>query len=178
LTETFGLPERIETEGDDENWSITYAVRQPIAVSFGEDTFSVTVAGREYSNGQKEYPGMNVTAVYKIQKTDRGFKGVRQGKLSIFPPGFKPDSGRQLAAREQALRTVLERRFERFFGEELAPKNIVAEVEGKEPLELTLTHWRTTRGWLAMGWKMVPGTKSKPADKPASKTAAREANVK
>lgn len=176
VTETFGLPERVQTGGDEEQWTITFpqfADRPPVQVSFADGGFSVTISGRQYMNEGREYPGMDVTAVYKIEKTGRGLRAVRQGKLRIFPPGFTPDSGQQLSGRLQVLRTALEPRFGRFFTEELAPRNIVLKDEGaagrgepRPPTELTLARWETVKGWLVMAWKRVPPAPAPPADAP------------
>ena len=176
VTETFGLPERVQTGGDEEQWSITFpqfSERPPVQVSFADDGFAVTISGRQYVNDGRDYPGMDVTAVYKIQKTSRGLRAVRQGKLRIFPPGFAPDSNQPLPGRLQVLRTALEPRFGRFFTEELAPRNIVLKDEGaagrgqpRPPTELTLTRWQTVKGWLVMAWKRVPPTPAAAADAP------------
>ncbi len=161
LTESLGAPKRGPDQADPENWAITFARRQPVIVTFGENAFSVTIQGRAYANEGNVYPGMNVTAHYKIQRSQGGWKAVRQGDLVVLPPGFRLDSGRQLSAREQVLRKVLERRFGRFFEAELKPNNLVLATEGQKPLELELTHWETTNGWLLMAWKQAP-----PSSKP------------
>jgi hypothetical protein len=161
LTESLGAPKRGPEEADPENWAITFARRQPVIVTFGDNAFSVTIQGRSYANEGKVYPGMNVTAHYKIQRSEGGWKAVRQGDLVVLPPGFQLDGGRQLSAREQVLRKVLERRFGKFFEPEMKPKNLVLATEGQKPLELQLTHWETTNGWLLMAWKQVPAS-SKP----------------
>jgi hypothetical protein len=162
LTESLGLPERIQTTDGEAPWSIAFPERQPVAVSFADGGFTVTISGRQFTNEGKEYPGMNVTAAYRIQKTDRGLRALRQGKLRIFPPGFKPDSGQQLSAREQVLRNALEPRFGKLFTEELAPANIVLKEDpaaspgqARPPVELALTRWEAAGGWLVMAWKMV-----------------------
>ncbi len=159
LTETVGLPPPKGTPEDKEEWSITFAPRQPIWVKFGDGGFTVTVSGSRYTADGKPYPGMNITAAYKIEKTDRGLKAVRQGDLVIFPPGFSPESGGQLSAREQVLRTMLDKRFGKFFEKQMTPKNVVVTAEGREPLELSLTRWETARGWLVLAWKKVPPSK-------------------
>lgn len=160
-TESLGAPKRGPDEADPENWAITFARRQPVIVTFGDNAFSVTIQGRSYAKERDVYPGMNVTAHYKIQRAEGGWKAVRQGELVVLPPGFRLGSGQQLSAREQVLRKVLERRFGKFFEPELKPKNLVLAPEGQKPLELQLTHWETTNGWLLMAWKQVPAS-SKP----------------
>ena len=163
LTESLGAPKRGADEADPENWAITFARRQPVSVTFGDNTFTVTIRGRSYANEGNQYPGMNVTANYKIQRSERGWKAVRQGDLVVVPPGFKLGSGQQLSAREQVIRKVLERRFGKFFEPEMVPKNLVLAPKDKSPsdkapLELQLSHWETSNGWLLLAWKQVPAT--------------------
>jgi hypothetical protein len=141
--------------GDTEEWSITFDSRQPISVAFDNGMFVVTIRGQQYYADGETHPAMNVTAVYRIENGGRGWKAIRQGKLSIFPPGFDPNSGEQLAGRIQVLRTILERRFGKFLTEELTPKNLIFAPEGREPVALQLTRWDTARGWLLMAWKDV-----------------------
>jgi hypothetical protein len=158
LTETLGAPKRGPDEADPENWAITFARRQPVSVTFGDNTFTVTIRGRSYANEGNQYPGMNVTANYRIQRSERGWKAIRQGGLVVVPPGFKLGSGQQLSAREQVLRKILERRFGKFFEPEMVPKNLVFSPKDKAPLELQLSHWETSNGWLLLAWKQVPAT--------------------
>jgi len=156
LTENFGAPKRPPEEDDGENWAITFARRQPVIVTFSGSRFTVTIRGRAYSNGEKQYPGMDVTATYRIERGEKGLKAVREGKLAIFPPGPR----RQLAAREQALRTILEHRFGKFFEPEILPKDLVVMRDGKPAAQLQLGGWETADGWLLLTWKQVPLTKT------------------
>ncbi len=169
LTESLGAPKRGADEADPENWAITFARRQPVSVTFGDNTFAVTIRGRAYANEGNQYPGMNVTAAYKIQRSERGWKAVRQGDLVVVPPGFRLGSGQQLSAREQVLRKVLERRFGKFFEPEMTPKNLVLAPEGRVPLELQLSHWETSNGWLLLAWKQAPSTKHAVANESSTK---------
>jgi len=154
LTENYGAPKR-PPEEDGENWAITFARRQPVILTFGGNRFTATIRGRAYSNGQRQYSGMDVTATYRIERGEKGLKAVREGKLVIFPPGPR----RQLSAREQSLRTILEHRFGKFFEPEIVPKNLVLKRNEKPVAELQLSGWETTDGWLLLTWKQVPLTK-------------------
>jgi hypothetical protein len=149
------LAQRKEGTKEDEDWSITFAP-QPITVGFADGKFTVTIRGLEfYADGENHPNPMNVTAVYEIRKTEAGFKAIRQGNLSVLPPDFDPKSDEQIPPKLQVVRTMLERRFGKFLTEELTPKNLMVPVEGREPMELQLTDWETTRGWLALAFKRV-----------------------
>lgn len=150
------LPERMKAEEDQEPWAIDFARRQPISVKFADGKLTVTVRGRGYYKGKDRHPGMNVTAVYKILKTEQGFKGVRQGELQIFPPGFVPGSGKTLSTRQIVIRKLLETRFGQIFKEEMVGEGL--ELPGKwgklgkmKPGQLVCKD-----GWLTVTWKRVP----------------------
>ena len=77
------LPERFKDNQDPEPWTIVFDPVQPITVSFVDDGYRVTLRGHRFFKGDKGYPGMNVTVAYKILKTDKGFKIVRNQELRI-----------------------------------------------------------------------------------------------
>ena len=154
ITEMFGsLPEALEPDEDSEPWGITFARRTPIGVSFSDGQFGITIRGRKYAKGRTEYPGMNVSAAYKIEKTDAGFRAVRQGEPEVLPPGFVPGSGKRLSAKQQGLRTMLQRRLARLFDEVLVPEPIKFSGERSNRGALVLTQWKALDGWLVMGWQ-------------------------
>jgi len=149
------LPERLKTE-DQEPWAVSFARGQPISVKFADGGFTVKFRGREYFKGEKRHPGMDVTAVYKIEKTPRGFKAVRQGELQVFPPGFVPGGGKKLSTRQMVIRKLLQRRFGRIFEEELLGEGFVlpgkwAKAGKMKPVELICNG-----GWLTVTWRRVP----------------------
>ncbi len=90
------VPERLKPDEDHEPWTIEFARQQPISVSFDEGGFSVTLRGQRFFKNDQPYPGMNVTAVYKLVKADGVFKAVRQGELQSSRPVSTP-AGTSLA---------------------------------------------------------------------------------
>jgi len=162
LTQLLGvLPERFKSEKDAEPWTITFARHQPISVNFGKtNEFSITVRGRSYARGEERYPGMNVTATYRIEQTPEGAKAVRQGEMEIYPPGFQPGAGKQLSVRQQVLRDLLKRRFDKMFDKEFRPQNIQLRSQpeqGNQDLgSLTLVGWEVQARWMTTTWKRLP----------------------
>lgn len=149
------LPERFQAEQASESWGITFARVKPITVTFDDDRFSVTVRGRKYIRDEKEYPGMNVSVTYKIERTGGQVRAVRQGQPEIFPPGFVP--GRDtLSAKQQVLRTMIEGRLEKVFEEVLIPEPIVLKGDWADAGQLVLSEWKAVDGWLVMGWRLSP----------------------
>jgi hypothetical protein len=146
------LPEKLKGDEDQEPWAITFARRQPISITFADDGFKITIRGSEYFKGNNPYPAMDVTAIYKIEKTDKGFKAVRQGDIQIFPPGRQ-----QVGGKEQIIRTLLMKRFSKIFEPELLGEGFMFsgkwEKVGKmQPMELICRD-----GWLTIAWKRTPG---------------------
>lgn len=166
------LPERLKPDPQSLPWTITFARRLPISLQCGDGEFTVTVRGRSFARGDERYPGMNVTAVYRVESGPEGVKAVRQGDLAIFPPGFQRGAGKRLSVRQQILRDLLERRFSKIFDREIVPEDI--ELRGGEGQtdrgKLTPVRWEVTPGWMTLSWKHVPPAvdKAKPPQHPAS----------
>lgn len=149
------LPEKMKTDPNEEPWGITFAKRQPVTVTFADDSFKVTIHGAGFLKGDAPQPAMDVTATYKIEKTAEGFKAVRQGDLQIFPPGFDPATG-QLSARHQTVRHLLEKRFGKVFEPEIIPQGIVPKGKMEKIGKLMPTQWVCKDGWMVVSWKRVP----------------------
>ncbi len=157
LTELLGsTPPWLEPDEDDPPWTITLAQRNPVSVTFADGGFSVTMRGRKYVRGGSSYPGMNVTADYKIETSGDQPKAIRQGGLKIYPPGFKPGSGEKLDVRQQVLRTLLEKRFDNIFAEEIIPEPMVLSGAWEKAGQLVLSGWESSNGWMTMTWKRAP----------------------
>jgi flagellar motor protein MotB len=145
------LPDKLKGDEDQEPWAITFARRQPISVTFSDDGFKITIRGSEYFKGDAAYPAMDVTAIYKIEKTANGFKAVRQGEIQIFPPGRQ-----QVGGKEQIIRQLLTKRFGKVFEPEISDDGFLftgkLEKVGKmQPVEV-----QSRDGWLTIAWKRAP----------------------
>ena len=150
------VPPGLEVEDPTEPWTIVFASERPIEVAFRGDLLSITLRGQAYEKGDKSFPGMDVTAIYRIEDSPEGRVAVRQGDLRIYPPRFKEEE-RKLTAREQVLRTLLARRFAKLFPERWAGPRIEWMPKGSErpsPIVLTTAGWTTIDGWLFMGWNL------------------------
>lgn len=152
VTDALGhLPEKMKGDDDGKPWAITFANRQPISVTFADDGYKITIRGVKYYKGQDAHPGMDVSASYKIEQTATGFKAVRQGDIQVFPPDFVP--GKQVDARRQVIRKLLEKRFAKVFEPEIVGEGL--ELPGKlksagklQPIQLVCRD-----GWLVIAWK-------------------------
>jgi len=172
MTELLGsTPTWFEPDEEAQPWTIVFAERQPVSITFADGGFVVTLRGSKFVRGDSSYPGMDVTAEYKIERTDEGIKAVRQGDLKIFPPGFTPGGGKQLSARQQVLRTLLEKRFGTMFTEEIVPEPIGLSGNWEKAGELTLSRWEASNGWSVLCWQRTPKAEEK-AEAPAAPAEA------
>jgi hypothetical protein len=149
------VPESLQPEEGKASWSIRFAPREAFCVTFGDSGFTVAMHAVSYARDGKDYPGMNVSAAYKIEQTGEGFVAVRQGDLRVFPPGFV-EGRRQLSAREQTLREMLTKRFAKILGEKIVPKAHV-ELKGRweRAGQLVLSQWSAKDGWMTLAWKQA-----------------------
>ncbi len=148
------LPEKMKGDDDGKPWAITFAPRQPISVSFGDDAIKITLRGVRYIKGPDVYPAMNVSAEYKIESSAQGVKAVRQGDIEVFPPDFVP--GKKIDARRQTIRTLLAKRFDKVFEKEFIGKGIVLPATWKHPGRLMPIQLTAHDGWLVIAWKLHP----------------------
>lgn len=149
------LPEKMKGEEDGKPWAITFAVRQPISVTFSDNGFKIIIRGVKYYKGKDEHPAMNVSVAYKIVQTVAGFQAVRQGEIEVFPPDFVPGSGQQLDARRQVIRKLLEKRFAKVFEPEFLGEGLELPGKWKAAGKLIPVQITCNNGWLVIAWKKV-----------------------
>jgi len=157
IEDTFGeVPEEFQPEQGKAEWIIHFANREPLTFTFAAGGYTVSLHAVGYEREGEEYPGANVSASYKIEKSDKGFVAMRQGEIEVYPPGFVKGQ-RRLSAREQTLRKMLKKRFAKVFPEKYVPKGYL-EPKGrwKKAGRVPLSQWSTQDGWMTMGWKL-PG---------------------
>ncbi len=147
------LPEKMKGDEDGQPWAITFARQQPIAVTFADGGFRITIRGVKYYKGKEGHPGMNVSAAYKIEKTAKGFKAVRQGDIEVFPPDFVPGSGQQIDARRQVIRKLLEKRFAKVFEPEILGEGLELPGKWKPAGKMLPIQVECRDGWLVIAWK-------------------------
>ena len=88
VVDTFGkLPEKMKRDENQPPWTITLPRANPFQSRFSDEGFKILIRGTKFINGDRSCDDMDITVVYKIEKTDTGFKAVRQGDIQIFPPG-------------------------------------------------------------------------------------------
>jgi hypothetical protein len=146
------VPERLKSKQDEDPWSITFARVDPITLLFNDSGFTVTIRGRRFTSGEREFGAMNVSAVYKIERAGTGTRMVRQGDLEIVPPGHQP--GKPLTSQQVALRTLLRRRFDTLFEPEYKSDGLKLGGRWERWGPLPLVDMICDDGWLVVGWEV------------------------
>jgi hypothetical protein len=146
------IPDRLQTKKDEDPWSITFARIDPLTLLFDDGGFTVTVRGRRFTSGDREFGAMNVTAAYKIQREGAGSRLVRPGELAIVPPDQPP--GTPLTSQQVALRTLLRRKFDTLFEPEFKSEGLKLGGRWERVGPLPLADLICDNGWLVLGWNL------------------------
>jgi hypothetical protein len=148
------LRDKMKRDNNQPPWTITFATRQPVSVSFNDDGFKILIRGARFINGDNSCDDMDITVVYKIEKTDAGFKFVRQGDIQIFPPGRH-----QLGGKEIAIKELLTKRFSKIFEPEILGEGFVFSGKLKKVGEMLPVEAQARDGWLTIAWKRAQADK-------------------
>lgn len=149
------VPEGLQNADPAQLWRVTFAREQPLTVKLDRQGLAVQLRGTQFQVGDQLYPGMWITAAYRLVDTADGLQGLRQEKLQIVPPHFDPHSGARLGARHQVLRTMIRRRFERLFPEQFLVGRIKLGEQPNTP-QLLFDHSYRTDGWLGLAFQLAP----------------------
>jgi hypothetical protein len=160
---TGSVPEKLKPEQNQEPFMIVFPPERipridPVTVTFADDGFSVTLRGVEFYTGDRQQPGMYITANYKFAKAPEGYKAVRQGDLEIYGFGLKPGA-KQLSAKQLATRNVLQKKFGKVFEPEIKFQGFkfaqgkLASAGQFVPKEIISQH-----GWLVIGYGRTNAT--------------------
>ncbi len=155
VVELFGkLPDKMRPNDKEEPWTVSFASREPITVSFADNTFTITIRGTQFVTGTKPYPGMNISATYTIVNKDGKVKAVRAEKLDIAPPGKTT-----LSSSESGLKTMLEKRFDKVFDKEISGEGFVPQGKFAKAGKFVPVQFEAKDGWLLLAWKREPAPK-------------------
>jgi len=148
------MPEALANDGEQQDWSITFAKRKPVELDAGDDRVKVTVRGSRFTSGEREFPGMDIWAAYRIEPAPGGVRLVRDGDVQIYPPGFVPGGGEKLTVQETSIRRILQKRFNKVFKEvvDVEPLKLPGELERAGPLPMEQFVARKD-GWVGVGWR-------------------------
>ena len=144
-------PTEPSKQPDDKDFSITFTNDKPVEVDFTNQGVRAVIRLAEFTSGDNEYSGMDMTVNYKFKVVGKKVIAVRQGPIEAFPPGFK--AGKKLSGRQQAMRTVLQKRFAKIFKPELELTNVELPKDLAKTGPLVATRAETAQGWLLITWR-------------------------
>jgi hypothetical protein len=149
------MPESLGTEADQQPWAITFAKHRPISVTAADGRLTVMVRGDKFVSGERDFPGMDISATYAIGRmSPGGYMLVREGDVQIYPPGFKPGSGEKLSPAETSVRRILQRRFDKLLKADIEVPDLELQGElahaGPLPMQQLEAH---NDGWIVAGWR-------------------------
>ena len=166
------LPESLQSDDEREPWSITFADEEPVVFVIGDGELKITIKGKHYTSGEREFKAMNVSATYKVEKTDGGSRLTRQGDLQIFPPDFV-EGKTTFNMQQTALRSILRKKFGKLFPAETINEGLELPGRWKAAGKLPLRQLTAKNGWLVLGWGM-PNERTAAAVKEAGHGASNE----
>lgn len=150
------VPEQLRGEEGQPPWGIALAHVRPVTVRFDDDRVGFTFRGRQYRRGGETYPAMDVTVHYQIEREGAKLTARRVGAVEAFPPDFRPGQSERLSAREQVLRTLLQRRFSKLFAEQWTLQPIDTPHHWPSQGVLVPVGWQADNGWLVLAWRYEP----------------------
>jgi hypothetical protein len=138
-----------QTDDDRQSLAITFAKKRPFEFRFSDNTATMVIHATEFRIESRVLEGMDITAAYKVEKTETGFRLTRLGDLKILPPDYAP--GKRLTASQLAIRALLDRLLSDVFQEvmeldEIPIPNILAKIGKVLPTQV-----QTANGWLVLG---------------------------
>src|SRR5262249_49690249 len=103
----------------------------------------------QFRLADRTFDGMDITAAYKLEKTEMGLRLTRLGELKINPPGYK--AGDRLTASHRATRAILDRLLGDVFQEvmeldEIPIPRMLQNIGNLLPIQA-----QTSNGWLILG---------------------------
>jgi len=138
-----------EPTDEEKSTALTFAADEPVSVRFADDQVRLTIHTTLLAANGREYPGMDIGAIYRLEKTTQGVRAIRQGDLQVYPPNHVP--GTPLNSRQISQRALLKRHL----GEVIPPTvdlNQVTPPESQKKLgTLVITQAHAINGWLLVG---------------------------
>ena len=149
---TGDVPPELALKQDEDPWSITFDLDQPVHVSFADDQIKIAVRGRRFTRGEQVVrQTADIAATYDLHVHDGRAKLVRDGDVEVTYPG---KTGR-LSLTELRNKTFLTSKFGALFKEQLGGDELKlpGDMEGLAAIQdLRLNYALARDGWLTLGW--------------------------
>ncbi len=143
------VPDELKIDGDKEPWSITFSPVQPVSAVFSGNTLRFAIRGRRFRLGDRVIrKRIEMSAVYKLEKTPTGARLTRQGDVSVEYLGVRGNLG----AKNVARRAIMRRKFEAIFAKQFITDGIKLPGRWEKAGKLHLQRLVSAKGWLSLDW--------------------------
>jgi hypothetical protein len=142
----------------EEDFEITFAKKDPITAIFDDQRVKVTIRNTRFKRAdEKAYSEpWQTTITFKLSKTDKGFRLVREGEIDPVPLDRKTMEPTAMSGIKTAERRALIRLFQRNLKDEYTMDEIKPTGDLKKIGTLESTQGETSNGWLLLAWKRNP----------------------
>jgi hypothetical protein len=134
----------------------------PVRAKFSGGGVWMAIRADGFTRGEGDAPGkykpaitelVEISAQYKIDKTDKGATMKRDGDVRVrFPNRANPD---QITIRDNAIVTFIRRKFRSLFNEEFVGEGLVFKGEWEKAGRLKLAEIQSDGAWIRLGWEMT-----------------------
>ncbi len=163
------VPEELQITADKTPWSITFSSTRPVRATFSDSTFRIVIRGRQFTKGsQVTNENVDISAAYKMERTDAGAKLTRIGDVEITFVGRE-----ELATGQVVLRTFLRKKFDAMFEPEIASEGFELPNQWSVAGSVHLEQMQAQDGWLVLGWGLDEPPVNAQSDALATRTAQR-----
>lgn len=131
------------------DWNVSFA-ELPAKVDVVGDELRLVLYCTEFSSEKGVFPGMQIGVNYDIACRDQRLVLERRDAVSIMPLDYKPGDDVQFSGRQQVLRSVMRRAFEKQFPTEVALAGFEPSPENGLKQPLAFRQALAKDGWLAV----------------------------
>jgi hypothetical protein len=152
-----------------EPWSIIFSKELPVRAKFDGGNVWMAIRADGFTRGEGDEPGkyrpaitelLEISAAYKIEKTDKGATLRRDGDVQVrFPNRANPE---QITVRDSPIVTFIRRKFRSLFKDEFVGEGLVLKGQWEKAGRLELQEVAADQAWLRLGWNM-PSAGATPA---------------
>jgi hypothetical protein len=149
---TGSVPEGLQIKQDEDPWSITFDIAQPIRVEFQDDLVTIAIRGRRFVRGEQTVRQITqIAARYAVEIHNGRIRLVRQGEIDVTYPEKAADE--RLSLTELRNKTFLINKFDGLFKPELDAEGAKLPENWSRLKEMQLVYANSSQGWLSLGWE-------------------------
>lgn len=153
---TGSVPEELQLKQDEDPWSITFDVQQPLLVEFHDGKLTIAIQARRFTRGEQVVRQVTkIAATYKVAIRNGRIHLQREGDIDVTYPD-RPE-GQRLSFTELRNKTFMTNKFDSVFKPEITAERTELPQNWAQLQEMQLVYASSNQGWLSLGWeKSVP----------------------